>query len=1522
MVTFLLMLVAVGAGLLYQKLKKLFQSITEQLAKREQAHASLLTLVEQLRQELQLLTQSHAPVPAFATAPTGPATTDSRTEPVVAAPPISRPPVVPIVAVRPIPARPDTAPPPPGALAPVLTAPSVAPAPAAPAVPVLPVATEPQPAEAPAAPLAPAAVTPPAVASAPPVAPAATPPIPPVTLAAPVTAPASIPPKAAEPAITPQPTPTTPKPAELAAPTATPTPDSPKPAEPAATPQLPPTGTRPPIPARPVLKKPTAVPAEPAEPTWWERAERLLLDNWTGILGAVVLVTGIGFLGVYTALRMSAPARFGMITAFAAALLGLHYYLRPRPFAAKLNVWLQSSAAAVFLFACVGAASVPGLQWAGPPLSYLLLLAGVSLNLWLAWDTGREDVATLHGVLSLVALAVLPRELLTLAAAAGVTGFSIAITYRQRWKYQLLLSILSFFVFHQYWHYSLVAAGPLSTGVRLTALGLVLAVGVAGAVVQYRRVYASQRFDALLFSAHLLNWTCLGINLYQYSTGSPWKTVPLALGALLTFGVARRARRLGIQWLFRTDSIISLMLALFAAFSLQGWHASGSLVLLFMLLETLLVAFVMAREEEPLVFRVACLGAVAAGLGLVLLNLFYLGSYSAPEVSRNALVLLLAGLVGAGYYRLLHRQPLLADEDTRRESSLLRTFGGVVGLVYLGAAGLLARAIFGFTHPPLTALLGGTLAAAGTVFGVAWWLRTAGGWFRTLHLLSGQVLLTVFILGLHEAGLGWPATCTLLYFETLLLAGACGRANEKPAFRLLMGLTLGSGIALLLAAVGSVREVAAPVLYQRLGLLLLSGLGSAALLARPPRHPVLQALLHHPDDNLLFQCLRGLTLFFYGSAIGLLTQALFGLPHPPVAALLSAATVAAGLTFGLAHRVRAQTDWFRLILVLLGQGLLTVFVLGLHEAGLNWPAAHTLLYGEMLAFTLLLAWRAETLLYRILLGSSLVWAAALPLLVYHSGYLPDGLRAGLLLAAALASGAVQAVLAWRKAPVFDAVPLPISPVYRLRLLGLAVGGLLLAAGGLMYTHTWAGWVGAGLGGLLLLLRRRVTVPGLWPGLLLATLGYQVLQWSQVLPVGAFFRPLAVLAYLMPLLAIPALGLLGSWWAAAERHVRWPWLYLLCLQAVVATWVAFAPRAEALPVLLWTALAALAAGAAQLAGRRWATPAAQARAGSPGRFLRHLTCALLTLALVGHFDGVFGHSAGLLLGLPARRFTASALLLLLTGLAFQRPPAPATATTSWHYVQPLLPECALLFGCFTFAYELQTEWLALIWLGLAFGLTLGAQHLPPRLRRVRAYGLLLFWAAVAWSTYVSLNYLAPDQLLTVPWLTTATAVVLLFGYIGARLHRSAAEGAAEWPPLLAPLAGLDRLPYQGLVGLLLYPAFLALTALLTQSFDRSVLTVLLMVEVVAAFVASLLLRRQDLRYAALLGMVLAVVRLFLVDLRQTGTVTRAVVFILMGLLLLGMNALYARFKDRFAPPTRPPDDDPDLERPADPLPTLH
>ncbi|UOQ74302.1 bZIP transcription factor [Hymenobacter cellulosilyticus] len=1285
METWLVVIVTVVVAVVYQGLKDRLKGLEQRLHQRETAHAQLLTELEQLRAQLQQLRTSVSATPPRPAPPVAAPAPATAATPVVA-PVVSRPPVTPPAV--PVPAAP---------------APAVPEAPVALPRPVLPPVAAP----VPAAPVVP---------------PVATPVIPPAPPA---------PPAEPKPLLQPEPQPE---------PRPTPQPE-PKPVLP------------PPAPPRPVLPP---VPAEPAEPTWWERTEQVLLDNWTGILGAVVLVIGVGFLGVYTALQVTAPVRFAMITGFAAALLGLNYYLRTKPFAERLHVWLQSSAAAIFLFACVGAVSVPGLQWAAPPLSYLLLLVGVAANLWLAWTSSRESVATLHGVLSLVALAVIPPDLLTLGAAAAVTAFSIAITYRQQWKYQLLLSILSFFVFHQYWHFHL--AGPLLGGARLAAMSLVVLVGVAAAVVQYRRVYADSRFDALLFAAHVLNWTALGFNLYQYSTGSPWKTIPLGLGAVLTFFVARRARKLGIQWLFQTDTIISLILALATAFSLQGWHATGPVVALFMLLEALLIAFIMARERETLVFQVAAVGALLAGAGLLVMIVAQLSNYTPLELHRNALLVFLAASLGAGYFRLTYSQPLLAAEadDSATSRALHQGFGGLVGALYLGVAALLLRALFGVNIPPVGLLIAGAVAAAGIVFGLARWLRGEPAWFRTLHLAAGQILLTVAILGLHKLGLVWPATAAVLYLETLTLTWLLGRKTEVAAFRLYLGAALLAGVWLLFADLLH-REALPPAsLHRNAALLLAAGMVSTVFFGLLARQLWLstQLTVSSPDRSL-HQVLGGLGGALYLAGAGVILQALFGPPQPPVAALVSGATAAAGLVFGLSRWLRGQAEWFRIMHLVIGQILLTVAVLGLHKAGLSWPLTTLLLYVEFLLMLGLLAWRREWPVYRGQLYATLLVAGLLPIIGYATKELSPEYRAMLLTLAALATVGTQATLVRLAAPPYDLLPFSYNPAYRLRVGGTVAGLLLLAASGLVYQHIWAGWAALGLGAGLLLLRRAVPVPGLWVGILLAVAGTHLLQWEYAFrltnigtklpfrlePLGFGAGPtLRLVVYLLPLTLLSGLGMGSSWWPVQSHHVRWPWLYLLGVHLTFFGWVVLGPHSVALPALSWTLLAAGTALAAQMLRRRFADPEQLTRQGLPDRFLLHLTYGLLLAALLWHFAKLVP-SAVLLWQVPARRITAAALVLVLAGLAWRQPPSTAPVYRSWQLIHPYLPEFTLLLLSFTLWKEVALTWQALLWLALAFALTLGAARLPERLRRVQLYGVLFFWLSTLWTSYVALRYLA-------------------------------------------------------------------------------------------------------------------------------------------------------------------------------------
>ncbi len=902
-----------------------------------------------------------------------------------------------------------------------------------------------------------------------------------------------------------------------------------------------------------------------------------MLENWTGILGAVVLVTGVGFLGIYAALRVAPPLRFLLICAFAAGLLGVRFGLRNKDFAKQLNGWLLSSAAAIFLFACVGAVSIPGLRWATPPFDYLLLLAGVLANLYLAWRTSRQDVATLHGVLSLVALAVLPPTPLTLGAAAGVTAFSIAITYRQQWKYQLLLSIASFFAFHLYWHQQLAVIAGSS---RLGALALVTLVGAAAAVVQYRRVYAERRFEPLLFASHLLNWTCLGINLYFYSTGSVWKTLPLALGAGLTFWAGRQAKRLGIGWLFQTDTIISLILGLATALSLQGWHATPPVILLFMLLETLLVTLVMARQREALVYRVALAGALLAGSGLLLL----VGGRAAEALPavlyRDALVLALAGWAGLAFMQFIYKQPLLqltTDELVNKETEanqthrhLLSSLAGVAGGLQAGTGLLLARALFGWPGGPVAGLLLGLAALAGISVALAAWVQAAGrapGWVRRQQLALGQLVALLAVVGLHELHLSWPVVLLLLFAENLG-AGLLLARRDSLLHHVALASAQLTGLGLLAVAGGQLNGPHS-LLYRNALLLALAGWGSLAFAQLAFKSILSQSIDCEPINELTKQAIAiyrrwlgafaGLGGLLQLGAGGLIAHALFGWEQPPVALLLGALLALGGSAVALATWVRTSglaPGWVRWQQLALGQLLVVLAICGLHEAGLIWSAVLLLLFAENLLVVLLLAGRDEAdrlhqLVYRVALTEALLTGASLLLTAssHSSGNQHFTLyREALVLALAGWGGLAFVQLAFRF-PLLQGVqparqlgratPLQLvsnaaaHPAWLGSLAGLA--GLLQAGAGLLLGRALFGWHPAPVGWLLLALL----------GLAASALG--LAAWVQAAGRAPSWvrRQQVVLGQLLVVLAIFGLHELGLSWPGVLSV-----LYLETLVAVL------------------------------------------------------------------------------------------------------------------------------------------------------------------------------------------------------------------------------------------------------------------------------------------------------------------------------------------------------------------------------------
>jgi uncharacterized membrane protein len=96
----------------------------------------------------------------------------------------------------------------------------------------------------------------------------------------------------------------------------------------------------------------------------------------------------------------------------------------------------------------------------------------------------------------------------------------------------------------------------------------------------------------------------------------------------------------------------------------------------------------------------------------------------------------------------------------------------------------------------------------------------------------------------------------------------------------------------------------------------------------------------------------------------------------------------------------------------------------------------------------------------------------------------------------------------------------------------------------------------------------------------------------------------------------------------------------------------------------------------------------------------------------------------------------------------------------------------------------------------------------------------------------------------------------------------------------------------------YPLFAGIALFLYWRFDRSLLTLLWATEAFVVFGLSAWLRENQFRYVALAGLAACLVRLVFIDMAEANLALRGLVFIGVGSLMLGMNAIYNRYRARF------------------------
>ena len=413
--------------------------------------------------------------------------------------------------------------------------------------------------------------------------------------------------------------------------------------------------------------------------------EKIFVENWTGILGSIILLIGIAFFGITAGLIFSPFARFILINIFTGLIYALYLFLRKKKNMDLLSLWIRSTSGAVFLFSCLGAGGIPGLKWIEDPMLALsLLLLGVGVNLILGFISNKQMLATFHVVLSLIAIAMAPQNFITIILAGGIVFFGIILSYREKWDYHLLLTILSFFAYHLFWNDS---AGSPEIGENpvewISGVSINTVIGLAAILIHYRSVYAGRIFQILPFVTHLATWLSMGIGFLLYSSGSKWNPVVLTAASVCVFILSRKSKKLGIVWLFRTDILVAESLILFGIIFLYRWELSSAAINLLALVEIMIFTAMMLYERDKVL---SYTGYLLIFISDIIFMFVYLSGLTDENKTYISILLLAAVLLNAIFPVLMKNHNTLDFDSERlldvKEGSLNITVTGIFASLF------------------------------------------------------------------------------------------------------------------------------------------------------------------------------------------------------------------------------------------------------------------------------------------------------------------------------------------------------------------------------------------------------------------------------------------------------------------------------------------------------------------------------------------------------------------------------------------------------------------------------------------------------------------------------------------------------------------------------------------------------------------------------------------------------------------------------------------------------------------------
>ncbi len=413
-------------------------------------------------------------------------------------------------------------------------------------------------------------------------------------------------------------------------------------------------------------------------------ATLFLRENWMGIFGSIIFVFGAVFFALTSSLMQNPLARIITLLLTSVGLLGIVYKLEKSMKWALTCGWLRAISGCIILFVALGIGGIEGLQLIHSPFYALLFLClGIAINLYFAFKTSFQLVASLHVVLCVSSFIIAPQAFVMIPLGAIVASVGLLSSYKKRWNLHLLIIISAYTIQNTHWIFH--AEDTISLFFQVGAMVSSFMVASVAGWIHYSYRYQKGEVLGASIVSHICNWIFLVWNIYLYAQVCVYTPGLLAFISLIGFLSARYARSKKVEWLYVTDTIISQMILLAAIASLYVFPLDMLDLSSLALLETILFTYIHQKRGKGSIVRVGYFLQFLAFV--VLAKVVAMNFHAYSSLYEFPISIIAASFLCMGQYALVLKKGYLVDTldflfntktDSKYKVSILQVFGSIL----------------------------------------------------------------------------------------------------------------------------------------------------------------------------------------------------------------------------------------------------------------------------------------------------------------------------------------------------------------------------------------------------------------------------------------------------------------------------------------------------------------------------------------------------------------------------------------------------------------------------------------------------------------------------------------------------------------------------------------------------------------------------------------------------------------------------------------------------------------------------